>query len=152
MVEKLEKKFNLEKAERLTHIREKGEATKANIEKYIKAVKGFEETIAKLEAEITALKDQEAAKEKEIAELEAAPVAFDDSQYLEAIKTAEDRKAVVEKEIAKIREKVQPTLFDEELEQVRSEIEKLYAYRTEYRKNSKTMSALLILIAPMNGH
>ncbi len=134
MVEELEKKFNLEKAERLTHIREKGEATKANIEKYIKAVKGFEETIAKLEAEITALKDQEAAKEKEIAELEAAPVAFDDSQYAEAIKTAEDRKAVVEKEIAKIREKVQPTLFDEELEQVRSEIEKLYAYRTEYRK------------------
>ncbi|MDI9508041.1 MAG: AAA family ATPase, partial [Bacillota bacterium] len=60
MLAELEKKFNLEKAECLTRIKEKGEATKANIEKYIKAVKGFEETIAKLEAEITALKDQEA--------------------------------------------------------------------------------------------
>lgn len=133
MVEELEKKFNLEKAERLTRIKEKGEATKANIEKYIQAVKGFEETIAKLEAEITALKDQEAAKEKEIAELEAAPVAFDDSQYKADIETEKNRKATCENELAKLKAKQQPTLFDADLEKVKGEIEQLLAYRTEYR-------------------
>ena len=103
MVEELEKKFNLEKAERLTRIKEKGEATKANIEKYIQAVKGFEDTISKLESEIVALKDQEAAKEKEIADLTAAPVVFDDSQYKADIETEKNRKATCENELAKLK-------------------------------------------------
>lgn len=145
MADEHEKKFNLEKATRLAEMKEKGEAITANIEKYLKAVINFESQIAMLESQIASLKVEITEKEKEIDKAKKEPSAVDDSEIVAQIEKANERKAVIEKELEKVKSKIQPTLFDGELAEVKARIEKLVANRTEYRireENEKRITEL----------
>ena len=145
MVDEFEKKFNLEKAERLAKLQEKGEAISNNIDKFIKATVNFENQITLIENEITKVKSDIDEKEQMLEKIKAQPITVDNSKILEKIEKATERKNVVIKELEKTKKGIQPSLFDEDLTKTQKEIETLLANRTEYRIKIENESKIKML-------